>query len=278
MILYSKNPLPIQMRNVMLLDDDSTGGVVYVSKATYDQATILWSRFEGNALTLLNILKVDTNKMKSLPGRFEAVQSICGNAPKPLDILGPFVELFMENKNLDWENATMVDYYGWLHQVSQMIDFNAITLVPKEIAAKAEIPSTILKSYEESWRDLTDSLMDRTVMSYSQPVQQVVTQSVQTTVVPTAPAVTPTLPKEEKPSSAAVSQSTETNNDEEDYGDIWGSSTFDFAAHIDPDFEMPGSSNNSSTSTTSTTNTPTESGSNYAEKASSLLSEFDELD
>lgn len=278
MILYSKNPLPIQMRNVMLLDDDSTGGVVYVSKATYDQATILWSRFEGNALTLLNILKVDTNKMKSLPGRFEAVQSICGNAPKPLDILGPFVELFMENKNLDWENATMVDYYGWLHQVSQMIDFNAITLVPKEIAAKAEIPSTILKSYEESWRDLTDSLMDRTVMSYTQPVQQVVEQSVQTTAIPTAPVTTPILLKEEKPSSSTVSQSTETNNDEEDYGDIWGSSTFDFAAHIDPDFEMPGSSNNTSTSTTSTPSIPTESGSNYAEKASSLLSEFDELD
>lgn len=276
MILYSKNPLPIQMRNVMLLDDP-TGGVVYVSKATYDQATILWSRFEGNALTLLNVLKVDMNKMKSLPGRFEAVQSICGNAPKPLDILGPFVELFMKNKNLNWENATMVDYYGWLHQVSQMIDFNAITLVPKEIAAKVEIPSTILKSYEESWRDLTDSLMDRTVMSYSQPVQQVVTQTVQT-AIPTAPVVTPVVSKEEKPSSATVSQSAETNNDEEDYGDIWGSSTFDFAAHIDPDFEMPGSSNNTSTSTASTSSTPTESGSNYAEKASSLLSEFDELD
>ena len=44
MILYRKEPYPIQMKNVMLLDDTKSGGVVYVNKNTYDQALLLSGR------------------------------------------------------------------------------------------------------------------------------------------------------------------------------------------------------------------------------------------
>ena len=279
MILYSKSALPIQMKNVMALDDPTSGGVVYVSKATYDQATILWSRFEGNASTLMSILKVDSAAMKALPGRWEALAAVCKNAPKPLDILGPFMKYIANNNNLNWADATMETFYGWLHQMSQMLDFNALTLVPVEVQAKVDIPSVILNSYEDSWKDLTESLKDKILINGYESVS--VTAPI-LNIQPAAP-ITPT-PAQPVTSTPVVNTTPVTAPEadtptagEDDFDSQLGDGSFDFAALIDPDYE-PQTMIAASDDDDDKSKSGSSGNSDYAKKANSLLDDFDDMD
>lgn len=162
MIIYRKEPYPLQMRNIMLLDDNSTGGVVYVSKATYDQALLLHGRFDGNPQRVLDTIKgkgtevyVFNNPLKEL------VEKACKEFPEPLNMVAPFLIYATSNQNIDWTKADMVTAYGIVHQLSQLIDFNATTLVPKEIRMQLSLPTAILMQYETSWNELCSTLEER---------------------------------------------------------------------------------------------------------------------
>ncbi len=156
MILYSEHPVDIMMKNIMLLDDDSTGGVVYVNKATYDEAIILKSRFDGNGGAILKFVIPD----KCKPECKDAAIRFMKTATPVLRPVGPMLTLLSSNDGIDWENATIVDMYGYLHMMSQMVDFNAIAAVPKEVRAKVDIPTSLIKGYQESWNALTQTLKD----------------------------------------------------------------------------------------------------------------------
>lgn len=162
MIIYRKEPYPLQMRNIMLLDDNSTGGVVYVSKATYDQALLLHGRFDGNPQRVLDTIKgkgtevyVFNNPLKEL------VEKACKEFPEPINMVAPFLIYATSNQNIDWTKADMVTAYGIVHQLSQLIDFNATTLVPKEIRMQLSLPTAILMQYETSWNELCSTLEER---------------------------------------------------------------------------------------------------------------------
>jgi type IV secretory pathway VirB10-like protein len=93
--------------------------------------------------------------------------------------------------------------YGILHQYSQLVDFNAMTLVPPEIRANVSLPTAILMQYQTSWDDLCSTLEDKIMLTPKVAVQEVQAQSV---VVPTsvpvpaqAPIVQPTPKQEVKP-------------------------------------------------------------------------------
>lgn len=165
MIIYRKEPYPLQMRNIMLLDDNSTGGVVYVSKATYDQALLLHGRFDGNPQRVLDTIKgkgtevyVFNNPLKEL------VEKACKEFPEPLNMVAPFLIYATSNQNIDWAKADMVTAYGIVHQLSQLIDFNATTLVPKEIRMQLSLPTAILMQYETSWNELCSTLEERVAL------------------------------------------------------------------------------------------------------------------
>lgn len=164
MILYRKEPIPLQMRNIMLLDDEKTGGVVYVNKQTYDQALLLHGRFDGDPNRVINTIKGKSNETYIINVELrELVNNMMQVMPKPLNMLAPFIIMATQNKNIEWDKDNLVMGYGILHQFSQLIDFNATTLVPAEIRNNLSLPTIILMQYEASWDELCSTLKDRVV-------------------------------------------------------------------------------------------------------------------
>lgn len=212
MILYRKEPYPLQMKNIMLLDDVKSGGVVYVNKATYDQALMLHSRFDGNVQRVADTIKSKKTEVYiTIPNLPKVIETMGKTMPEPLNILAPFLMLCANNAGIEWdvENREMV--YGILHQYSQLIDFNAMTLVPAEVRANVQFPTSLLKQYKVSWEDLCSTLEDKVVLAPKTVIQEVkVEQPVQTISAPTqqtpapqpAPAATP-APQPAQPAQPA---------------------------------------------------------------------------
>lgn len=237
MILYRKEPYPLQMKNIMLLDDAKSGGVVYVSKTTYDQALMLHSRFDGNVQRVIDTLKSKkTEAYIAIPGLPNTINAMGKTMPEPLNILAPFLMLCTQNQGIEWNENDREFAYGILHQYSQLIDFNAMTLVPAEVRANVTIPTALLKQYQVSWDDICSTLEDKVVALPKQAVVQQVVQAPQTpevkptvTVQPTQPAPTTAQPtpasaqpvKEEEPELSplekkllAIRQQAEKRNEE----------------------------------------------------------------
>lgn len=188
MILYRKEPYPLQMKNIMLLDDVKSGGVVYVNKATYDQALMLHSRFDGNVQRVADTIKSKKTEVYiTIPNLPKVIETMGKTMPEPLNILAPFLMLCANNAGIEWNVEDREMVYGILHQYSQLIDFNAMTLVPAEVRANVQFPTSLLKQYKVSWEDLCSTLEDKVVLAPKTMIQEVkVEQPVQV-----APASTP---------------------------------------------------------------------------------------
>lgn len=190
MILYRKEPYPLQMKNIMLLDDTKSGGVVYVNKATYDQALMLYSRFDGNVKRVTDTIKSKKTEVYiTVPNLPNVIEAMGKTMPEPLNVLAPFLMLCANNEGLEWNVDDREMAYGILHQYSQLIDFNAMTLVPAEVRANIQFPTSLLKQYKVSWDDLCSTLEDKVMLAPKTVVQEVrVEQPVQVA----APTPTPT--------------------------------------------------------------------------------------
>lgn len=210
MILYRKEPVPLLMRNMMMLDDVESGGVLYVSKATYDQAVLISSRFDGDCNAVWSTLKDSKVTYSEIPGFMDFLKNYKEKAPEPLNILAGFLGLVAQTKGVDFKEMTLVDAYGFLHSISQMIDFNALSVVPKEVRAKVDIPKVILTSYELSWNEICATLEDHTVLHYS---TQPIVQQVPVVTVPTVQVVEEK--KEEAPKVEVTTTKVETPVKEE---------------------------------------------------------------
>ena len=282
MILYRKEPYPLQMKNIILLDDYSTGGVVYVSKVTYEQAVVLFDRQEGDVNNLMRFFNQDGDvAWKSVPGLKELMGAFKDSAPEPLNILAPFLRMLGKNKGLDLTDAPIEKAYGILHQISNMIDFNAITLVPASVRTPISIPNILLNSYQQSWDNICTSLEEQVAMSY-------IPQS------PIGPYTQPLLPLDSifnptsapaVPAPASVNVSEPENvetNDEEDVEDDNYDVTDLFASFKPVSLDGPAddkkSSSTSPASAESSSNVITDSEEvKQAEalEASKILDEFD---
>lgn len=165
MILYQEKPYRgINMRNILLLDDTTSGGVIYVSQNTYDQAKAILTRFDnqyGQAWKHCVAGKVTTADAV-YPLAVEWKKTV----PEPLNYLAFAFQYIKDAAGIEWESVSRRDMFGYMHELSMMIDFNACTLAPAEVRAQVIIPTTILKSYEESWKDLTEKLEDRVIVDY----------------------------------------------------------------------------------------------------------------
>ena len=165
MILYMKEPIPIMMKNLMLLDDVETGGLVFVSKVTYDQALLLWGRFEGDPNKLMQFTKSARDEWKDVPWILAAMKWVAHNAPEPLNMLAPTLKLLYKNTTIKEEDLNPEFIYGILHALSQAIDLNAVFLQPAEIRAQVSIPTSILLNYKASWDDILAPLKTNVVMA-----------------------------------------------------------------------------------------------------------------
>lgn len=188
MILYKKEPFPLQMRNVMLLDDTASGGVVYVGKNTYDQALLLFGRMDGDPKRVLSLLTTTkTEAYRATPGLKNIVEDMMNTMPKPLNMIAPFLIYCVQNQGIDWSEVDRVFAYGILHQYSQLVDLNGVTLIPAEVRNNITVPTALLKSYEESWNDICQSLKDLVTLSPATAVKEQINTPV-VTATPTQPA------------------------------------------------------------------------------------------
>lgn len=216
MILYRKEPYPLQMKNIMLLDDVKSGGVVYVNKATYDQALMLHSRFDGNVQRVADTIKSKKTEVYiTIPNLPKVIETMGKTMPEPLNILAPFLMLCANNTGIEWNVEDREMVYGILHQYSQLIDFNAMTLVPAEVRANVQFPTSLLKQYKVSWEDLCSTLEDKVVLAPKTMIQEVkVEQPVQvapaSTPVPQPAQQTPTP----QPAPVATPQPTQPKTEE----------------------------------------------------------------
>lgn len=201
MILYRKEPYQLQMKNIMLLDDVKSGGVVYVNKATYDQALMLHSRFDGNVQRVADTIKSKKTEVYiTIPNLPKVIETMGKTMPEPLNILAPFLMLCANNAGIEWDVEDREMVYGILHQYSQLIDFNAMTLVPAEVRANVQFPTSLLKQYKVSWEDLCSTLEDKVVLAPKTVIQEVkVEQPVQ--VAPTPVPVQASQPVQPIPTS-----------------------------------------------------------------------------
>lgn len=202
MILFKTEPYPLQMKNIMLLDDEPSGGVVYVNKSTYDQALMLSARLDGDPNRVLQLIKsVKTDAYSVTFGLKDVVPEMMRTMPKPINMLAPFLAYCCANTTLEWDPKNREMAYGILHIYSQMIDFNAMTLVPAQVRNEITFPTSILMTYKDSWNDLCSSLRDNVVLGA--PMAQATTPIVQT-VITTAPVTTQT--PVESPSTSNTSE------------------------------------------------------------------------
>lgn len=197
MILYRKEPYPLQMKNIILLDDSKSEGVIYVSKNTYDQALILYNRFDGNVSRIQSsLISNATSGWSDVPGLADVITDMSESMPMPLNALAPFLMYCSKNYDITWNVENREQTYGVLHQYSQLIDFNAVTLVPTEIRNQVTFPTAILKQYEASWDDICSTLKEKVVQVPTQVVQQVVSAPTPVPVVQQAPVVAEAKPVE----------------------------------------------------------------------------------
>ncbi len=200
------------MKNVMLLDDVKSSGVVYVNKTTYDQALLLSGRLDGDPKRVLDILRSPkTEAYRVILGLKGLIDEMMSSMPKPINMLAPFLAFCAQNQGITWDPKDRVFAYGILHQFSMLVDFNAITLVPVEVRNNITVATTVLKEYETSWDDLCSSLRDKVVLGQVQPVQQVVQ-------VPIQPQVQETVVVQPQPiqsPQASVQQTTSADNSQQ---------------------------------------------------------------
>lgn len=209
MILYRKEPYPLQMKNIMLLDDAKSGGVVYVNKATYDQALMLYSRFDGNVKRVADTIKSKKTEVYiTVPNLPNVIETMGKTMPEPLNVLAPFLMLCANNEGLEWNVEDREMAYGILHQYSQLIDFNAMTLVPAEVRANIQFPTSLLKQYKVSWDDLCSTLEDKVMLAPKTVVQEVrVEQPVQVAPTPAPVQQVPVTTHNTAPAQSAPTQS-----------------------------------------------------------------------
>ena len=157
MILFKKIPFQFKMRNIMMLDVEveedgqKLDAVVYLSKNTYDQCVRLHSRFDGEVGFLSRNVGVDCTEGT-------VTKWFADNAPEPLNMLAPFLGI-LANKH-DIEEGNMEQMLGYLHILSQMINFDGYVLMPQQARADMTVGKAVLRSYKESWDDLERDLLD----------------------------------------------------------------------------------------------------------------------
>ena len=172
MIIYKKVPFDCLMKNVILLDDKFSNGCVYVDLNTYNQAHTLSVVYSENTDRILTTIQGNIQWRMNAP-LTAVVNKACEKMPKPLNMLAPFLIYLNDIQQIEWktnDEELCEQVYGYLHQISTMIDFYATTTVSSEIRAKLVIPYNILNNYNVAWDILTNGLDKNVVEIENQKV------------------------------------------------------------------------------------------------------------
>ena len=179
MIIYSKEPLNVQMLNLLLLEDTATGGYVYVNKEVFQQAVSLALTYDNNhdrIIERIKVAKVGAYFMNK--PLMDTINYFKNNAPEPLGVLANYL-IYLSGSSIELTDdmeQNMVKAYGVLHMYSNFIDFYRYSLASEQVRTTLDLPAHVLNSYESSWEDLVGSLADKVVLEREVQVKEIVTR------------------------------------------------------------------------------------------------------
>lgn len=136
MIVVSKERyLPVMINTIVLSKEN---WYFYIHRDVYDQAVVLSDRFDS-VKSLVDLLG-GTQINEATVAWFYA------NAPKPLNILAPYLSLIDGEIEKDMELCG-----GVLHVITAMINVRSFILKPIEIRKSVSFSLTIREEYELAW-------------------------------------------------------------------------------------------------------------------------------
>lgn len=263
MILYMENPIPVMMQNLILLDEPTTNGYIYVSKATYDQALLLWGRFDGDVNNLMRFTQRDPDAWKEVLWIQPAMRWIKEHAPEPLNMLAPAFKMLSNLTTITEEDLCPKLIYGLLHILSQSMDFNLTYLSSSEIRTQMKIPVGILMSYEKSWEGIIAPLKENLLKQF---VEQYAAEVGSDDDEDDDDYRRPKKKKSKKPSKRRYEEEDESDSDEEeededeegDADDIFADIFAEAAAEVDAKMSQPEEKKDSKTQSSGSTSTYSE--------------------
>lgn len=175
-------------KNCVCLQDNETGRDVYVSIGTYNQCIRLAKEYEDNPETYLSgawgglTLSPDENEIDKFLDRTAHV------LPYPINMLMPYINMLIESnpKIMDKfinnaEEEDLTDLYGYLHVLSQMIDFEKYTMFESKFRNEVKLSDFMYNNYEASWREydivVTPVIVSSSVSSMASQVAAPVTSN-----------------------------------------------------------------------------------------------------
>jgi hypothetical protein len=136
MLVVSKERyLPVTINTIVLAKE---GRYYYVHRDVYDQAVVLFDRYQ-TLDTLIHEINGSQISSDTVAWFFE-------NAPKPINILAPFLTLVDGEIEKDMEVIC-----GVLHAITAMINVRNFILKPIEIRKSVSFSLSIKEEYEMAW-------------------------------------------------------------------------------------------------------------------------------
>ena len=176
MILLSSPNSNMLSKHFVCLQDNETGADIYVSLDTYNQCIRIAKEYDDDPEVYLDKafgLSLDTEGFDLVIRRFMS------EAPYPLNMLMPYVNILNENNPKIMTDYTLKpgkslqDIYGYLHVLSQMIDFEKYTMFEEKHRQDIKASDFMYLNYEVSWKEFTARDAMRVEVAYQQPIVQV---------------------------------------------------------------------------------------------------------
>ena len=176
MILLSSPNSNMLSKHFVCLQDNETGADIYVSLDTYNQCIRIAKEYEDDPEVYLDKafgLSLDTEGFDLVIRRFMS------EAPYPLNMLMPYVNILNENNPKIMTGyalnpgKSLQDIYGYLHVLSQMIDFEKYTMFEEKHRQDIKASDFMYLNYEVSWKEFIARDAMRVEVAYQQPIVQV---------------------------------------------------------------------------------------------------------
>lgn len=176
MILLSSPNSNMLSKYFVCLQDNETGADIYVSLDTYNQCIRIAKEYDDDPEVYLDKafgLSLDTEGFDLVIRRFMS------EAPYPLNMLMPYVNILNENNPKIMTDYTLKpgkslqDIYGYLHVLSQMIDFEKYTMFEEKHRQDIKASDFMYLNYEVSWKEFIARDAMRVEVAYQQPIVQV---------------------------------------------------------------------------------------------------------
>lgn len=187
MILLNEVPFNGILKGTMMLTDEE-GNNIFVSRSTYDQALRIAVKYDDS---FENVQRDGFNEGPDYQNdMYDCLIYKMGKLmPYPINMLAPFIIILRDmNTELITEDTTVIDLYGYLHVLSQSLDFYSYLLIDEKMRNNPRISTYLYKTYKDNWNECSGNATGVsypvTVQSTEVKVSTPVYQEVNQTVVP----------------------------------------------------------------------------------------------